>query len=68
MLKRITGVKWAIQFNGESCIAAYRGPDRLRLYREADRVEIKVTPHEKAAVDSLVDAGAPLLAMQAIRN
>ena len=32
------------------------------------RVEIKVSPHEQAAVDALVDAGAPLRAMQGIRN
>ncbi len=67
MPRRITGVKWRVQFNGTTCIAAYRGPDRCRLFRESDMAEIEITAAQKLEVDALVDAGAPLVAMKTIR-
>ena len=66
MLRRVTGVKWEVRFHGEKCIAAYRGPDRCKLFRASDMAEIKLTPEQKIEVDALVDAGAPLVSMTAI--
>lgn len=67
MPRRITGVKWRVQFNGTACIAAYRGPDRCRLFRESDMSEIAITAAQKLEVDALVDAGAPLIGMNVVR-
>jgi hypothetical protein len=65
--KRVTGVKWSVLYRNQPCIAAYRGPDRCRLFRAFDMTEIKLTPEQKAEVDALVDAGAPIVSMTVIR-